>query len=86
MVKLTAKLACSLVVNVVNVVDADVRVDVGSALLLSLSREVEGSLLLLLLLLAMFLGLIHKLSAPFSRNQGGSGLRVVVVVDSGEQA
>ena len=84
MVKLTAKLACSLVVNVVNVVDADVRVDVGSALLLSLSREVEGSLLLLLL--AIFLGLIHKLSAPFSRNQGGSGLRVVVVVDSGEQA
>jgi len=35
---------------------------------------------------SVFLGLSHNVSAPFSRNHGGNGLRVVVVVNCGEQA
>lgn len=34
---------------------------------------------------SLFLGLSH-VSGPFSRNQGGNGLLVVVVVNCGEQA
>jgi hypothetical protein len=73
---------CSLVVNVVEVVDGDDSDVAFVSVVSTLLRDVTtGSLLLW-----MVLGLIQRLSAPFSRNHGGSGLRVVVVVNWGEQA